>query len=69
MYLCQQVELIHRLLLFLPLCKNSKDRDNILQEIRSIRWKVSDIEEMTKTERQKDVKFRIMTIDSDFDIC
>jgi len=50
---------------YLPFCKTSHERDSILQEIRNIRYEITEIEEMTKSEKQKYVKWKVMTIESD----
>lgn len=68
LFLLQQVELIRRLLLILPYCDTDEESYRILTEIRRLRISVSNIEEMTKTERQKEVKFRVMTIESRLEV-
>lgn len=61
----EQVSVIDGLLRYLPLCENQSQFDQVMQEVRRLRKEVSEIEEMTKTERQKKVKFKLMTIESE----
>lgn len=63
-YLMKQVDLIQLLLSYLPLCSTSDQRDAIMEEVRMIRRRVSDIEEMTKTEKQMQMPLIKVTIES-----
>jgi len=40
------------------------EKDSIMSELRNLRYEVSNIEEMTRTERQKEIKELIITIES-----
>lgn len=63
-YLMDQVYLVDLLLNFLPFCNTEDEQFEILEEVGRIRNIITQIEELTKTERQRDLKFRIMTIES-----
>lgn len=56
---------IDLLLNFIPQCKNENEQNKILTEVGSIRKRVTDIEEMTRTEKQRKCKVKIMTIESE----
>ncbi len=64
-HLMGQVYLIQLLLEYLPHCETETQKDQILDEVRTIRRRVSDIEEMTKTERQMDIKRMKVIIESE----
>lgn len=64
-HLMEQVGVIDLLLRYLPFCENQEEFDKVMSEIRKLRKEVGEIEEMTKTERQKKVKFKLMTIESE----
>jgi len=64
-YMMAQVDVIDRLLRYLPFCETSKECDSIMYEISQIRSNVSFYEEMTKTEKQKEVIFKTVTVESD----
>lgn len=53
------------LLDFIPQCKSEKQQNTILYEVGSIRRRVTEIEEMTRTEKQRKCKVKIMTIESE----
>jgi hypothetical protein len=61
----QDVILIGSLLKYIPHCKNEGEENLILEEVRNMRRRITDIEEMTRTEKQLKVKEKIMTIESD----
>lgn len=63
-YLFQNVIIIDSLLRYLPFCDNSTQRDAIMEEVRRSRKIITDIEDMTKTEKQRDIKFLKLTIES-----
>lgn len=63
-YLVNRVDIIDRLLRYLPYCNTSMEKDSIMSELRNLRYEVSNIEEMTRTERQKEIKELIITIES-----
>lgn len=64
-HLVEQVGVIDLLLRYLPFCGNQEEFDKMMEEIRRLRKEMSEIEEMTRTERQKKAKFRVMTIESE----
>lgn len=64
-HLTEMVSVIDGLLRYLPLCENQSQFDQVMEEVRRLRKEVSEIEEMTKTERQKDIKIKIITIESE----
>ena len=64
-HLVNRLSILFKMLHYLPFCKTSHERDSILQEIRNIRYEITEIEEMTKSEKQKYVKWKVMTIESD----
>ena len=64
----QDVILISSLLKYIPHCKNEEQENLILEEVRNMRSRVTDIEEMTRTEKQLQVKQKIMTIESDLNL-
>lgn len=53
------------LLDYLPYCETEKQRDGILSEIRKVRMKMSDIEEMSEWEKKQKLKTITILIDSD----
>lgn len=61
----EQVGVIDLLLRYLPFCENQEEFDKVMGEVRKLRMEAVEIEEMTKTERQKEVKIKLMTIESD----
>lgn len=67
-HLTEMVSVIDGLLRYLPLCDNQAQFDGVMQEVRRLRKEVSEIEEMTKTERQRDIKTRIITVESKMNI-
>ena len=67
-HLMEQVSVIDQLLRYLPFCDYYYQRDMIMSEVVRIRREVMQIEEMTKTERQMDIKVRIMTIESKINV-
>lgn len=56
---------IDLLLCFIPQCKNETQQNAILSEVGSMRKRVTEIEEMTRTEKQRKCKLKIMTIESE----
>lgn len=63
-YKNERLSVIDSLLRYLPFCKTDKEHDAVSEEISRLRKTVREIEEMTKTEAQKQVKFKTMTIES-----
>lgn len=63
--LMDNVNQIDLLLRFLPQCKTENEHNTILDEVSNLRRRVSQIEEMTKTERQRVTRLKTMTIESE----
>tara|TARA_Y100001951_G_C11295119_1_gene275016 strand:- start:2939 stop:3166 length:228 start_codon:yes stop_codon:yes gene_type:complete len=64
-YIIDRVNLIAPLLKFLPHCENGEQRDKIMVEVARIRKEIEMMQEMTKTERKQQVRFAILTIESE----
>jgi hypothetical protein len=62
------VRQIDLLLNFIPYCKDEEGKNEILNELGSLRRRVSEIEEMTKTERQRVTRLKTMTIESNLNL-
>lgn len=60
-----QVHIIQLLLEYLPTCETEAQKYRILEEVGRMRSEVSRIEEMTRTERQMDVRMMKVTIESE----
>lgn len=56
---------IDLLLLFIPQIKTEKQMDMINEEIGNLRRSIFRIEEMSRTEKQRKCKLKIMTIESE----
>lgn len=63
-YKNERLSVIDSLLRYLPFCETQSQQESILGEIARLRRIVREIEEMTKAEAQKKVKFKKMTIES-----
>tara|TARA_A100000164_G_C21800081_1_gene720220 strand:+ start:420 stop:632 length:213 start_codon:yes stop_codon:yes gene_type:complete len=59
-----KVNQIDLLLKYLPYCQNSIERDKIMEEVNLLRRHVTEIEEMTETEKNREAKTIEMTIES-----
>lgn len=66
--LMDNVRQIDLLLKFIPYCKGEEEENEILYEVGNLRRRVSEIEEMTKTERQRVTRLKTMTIESNLNL-
>jgi len=61
------VDQVDLLLRYLPLCETEVDKESIMYEVRRLRHQIVRIEEMTMTERNRDVKTMKVELEADFD--